>query len=101
MFFGGFSELKGMTQERTDLKLKEIVNFDDNSYLVSTCWTPDKGYETMVFESRYQPETKNEETINYDLIDFSGIHESHYETIEEMEKGHRLICANLKKILCK
>ena len=101
MVFSSFSELKGMTQERSELELKEIVNVNDSSYLVSTCWTPDKGYETMVFKSRYQSETKNGERINYDLVDFSGICELHYETIEEMEKGHRLICANLKNILFK
>lgn len=72
-------------------KFKNIINKNGITYFISTCMTYDRGYETMVFVSGYQPDTNDEDEIIYDLINFNDIYQDLYNTFEEAEEGHKNI----------
>lgn len=77
-------------------KLRAIVNNGDFTYYVSTCHTYDRGYETMVFLSKYQPDTNYSYEIDFELINFSDIHQELHETWEEAKRYHKIIIEYIK-----
>ena len=53
-------------------------------YLISTTWTSDAGWETMVFKAKI----KNEGSSDRLIVDWMDIDEDHYATKEEALDGH-------------
>ena len=101
MFLEGYLSMFGrsLLSGESEIKLKNIVNINNDSFMVSSCWTPDNGFETMVFASDYQAETSDVAEIDFDLIDFEGEYEEHHDSEEAMVDRHNFICKNLKLIL--
>lgn len=81
------TEYKSLYKVVQDLRLLTgkqnfIQNKKDGSFVcVSSIYTMDAGFESMVFPSDGKT-----------ILDFSNLEERHYETYAEMGKGHEELC---------
>lgn len=87
------------------LNLKNIVNIDGNSYLVSTVEVPNLlsmggNQETMIFKSNeLQEETNVFNKINYDLIEWSYIYAEFYNDYDKASIGHICALENIRDLI--
>ena len=65
--------------------MKSYIEYNGKHYYVSSCFTPDHGYETMIFLC----DDKG------NVLDWSDLYVEHYETEEEMNAGHERIITHL------
>lgn len=73
------------------------VNLDGGKYLVSTAYTWDHGYETMVF--RYTNPGEKYEGPGGGDINWTDLYVRHYSSEVEAEEGHAETVANLATLL--
>lgn len=76
-------------------KMSNIVKYNNKTYFVDTANTPDHGLETMIFESKDQPETNDIRKVNGDLIDFADLYTEYHQSDEEATEGHNRIINNI------
>lgn len=72
-----------ITKLRRDTQLLTTLCKDGSYYTVSSIYTLDNGYETMVFMSDEKGK----------IFDFNDLDYKHYQTYEEMKKGHKEMVA--------
>lgn len=70
----------------TKKHFKNIVEFNGDHYYISSCYTLDHGYETMIFPC----------DDNGNVTDWSELYAEWYDSETEMEKRHNEIVADLK-----
>jgi hypothetical protein len=65
--------------------MKSYIEYNGKYYYVSSCFTSDHGYETMIFLC----DDKG------NVLDWSDLYAEWYETEEEMNAGHERITTHL------
>lgn len=72
--------------------LRHGIETEDGSvYIVDSCWTFDCGYESIVFKGS----RKTHKILNSK----KDLYVRHYDSGEDMVKGHTEICENLERYL--
>ena len=66
------------------MHLKSIIVYNGNHYYVSSNYTFDHGYETMIFACDSNGDVKN----------WAHLYQAIYESFDEMEKNHNEIIAH-------
>lgn len=80
-------------------QMTNIVKGKGKTWIVDTNDTPDHGLETMIFQSKSQPETDCRANINYGYIKWSEVYTERYASIEEARTGHERIVANIEQYI--
>ena len=76
--------------------MKAIRNVNGKCYLISTEDTYDRGWETMIFESKPQPDTDNDKDIAYDLINWRDLWSLIYENDVSAAEGHAIVVKDIE-----
>ena len=69
--------------------MKSYIEYNGKYYYVSSCFTLDHGYETMIFHC----DDKG------NVLDWGDLYAEWYETAEEMNAGHERIITHLDEYI--